>query len=160
MYSDGHQIASHTWSHADLCNITSAQRRNEMYKLEMAIRNILGFFPTYMRPPYSSCTAECGCIRDLQELGYYITYFDLDTQDYLNDSPAQIQKSTKIFDDALQGKSSEIDNFLVISHDIHNQTANVLTEHMLERIQQMGFRAVTLGACLGDPEENWYRNDT
>lgn len=57
MYNSGHQIASHTWSHPDLCNITSAQRKNEMYKNEMALRNILGVIPTYMRPPYSSCTA-------------------------------------------------------------------------------------------------------
>jgi len=35
----------------------------------------VGFFPTYMRPPYSSCTAECGCEDDMAELGYHITYF-------------------------------------------------------------------------------------
>ena len=57
MYNEGHQIASHTWSHADLCAITSAQRKDEMWKLEMAVRNIVGVVPTYMRPPYSSCTA-------------------------------------------------------------------------------------------------------
>lgn len=89
MYNSGHQVASHTWSHPDLCNITSAQRRNEMYKNEMALRNILGVIPTYMRPPYSSCTAgkapvltsiesrtdllACGCEADLLDLGYHIT---------------------------------------------------------------------------------------
>lgn len=57
MYDEGHQIASHTWSHPDLCNITSAQRKDEMYKNEMAIRNVVGVIPTYMRPPFSSCTA-------------------------------------------------------------------------------------------------------
>lgn len=79
MYSEGHQIASHTWSHQDLSAITSAQRKDQMIKNEMALRNILGFFPTYMRPPYSSCTAESGCEDDLKALGYHITYFDLDT---------------------------------------------------------------------------------
>lgn len=159
MYNNGHQVASHTWSHADLCNITSTQRRNEMYKLEMAVRNILGVIPTYMRPPYSSCTAACGCEADLRELGYHITYFDVDTQDYLNDSPALIQNSKTIFDNAFNGKSSVTDDFLVIGHDIHNQTANVLVEYMLQRIQSMGYRAVTVGTCLGDPKANWYRTD-
>ena len=46
-----------------------------MYKNEMAIRNIIGVIPTYMRPPYSSCTAECGCEDDMKALGYHITYF-------------------------------------------------------------------------------------
>lgn len=40
MYDEGHQIASHSFSHADLSNITAAERRNEMYKNEMAIRNV------------------------------------------------------------------------------------------------------------------------
>lgn len=127
MYAEGHQVASHTWSHPDLCNITSAQRKNEMIKNEMAIRNIIGVIPTYMRPPYSSCTAECGCEADLQALGYHITYFDLDTADYLNDSPTLIQNSKNIFDAALSGKSPATDDFLVISHDIHNQTSQVCT---------------------------------
>lgn len=127
MYAEGHQVASHTWSHPDLCNITSAQRKNEMIKNEMAIRNIIGVIPTYMRPPYSSCTAECGCEADLQALGYHITYFDLDTADYLNDSPTLIQNSKNIFDAALSGKSPTTDDFLVISHDIHNQTSQVST---------------------------------
>jgi hypothetical protein len=57
MYNGNHQVASHTWSHLDLCNITSYQRKNEMWKNEMALRNIIGVIPTYMRPPYSDCTA-------------------------------------------------------------------------------------------------------
>ncbi|RDW88837.1 carbohydrate esterase family 4 protein [Coleophoma cylindrospora] len=160
MYAEGHQVASHTWSHPDLCNITSEQRKNEMYKNEMALRNILGVIPTYMRPPYSSCTAQCGCDADLADLGYHVTYFDLDTQDYLNDSPTLIQNSKNIFDTALAGKSSTTDDFLVISHDIHNQTSQVLVEYMLQGIQSRGYTPVTVGTCLGDPKENWYRTDT
>jgi hypothetical protein len=149
-----------------------------MYKNEMALRNIIGVFPTYMRPPYSSCTAACGCEADLQELGYHITYFvilvtslavyimlispskDLDTQDYLNDSPTLIQNSKNIFDAALQGKSVYTADFLVIAHDIHNQTSNVLVEYMLKGILAKGYNPVTVGDCLGDPKANWYRTDT
>lgn len=160
MYTSGHQVASHTWSHPDLCNITSAQRKDEMYKNEMALRNILGVIPTYMRPPYSSCTAACGCEQDLADLGYHITYFSLDTQDYLNDSPTLIQNSKNIFDAALAGKSNTTDDFLVISHDIHNQTSQVLVEYMLQGIQSQGYKPVTVGDCLGDPSANWYRTDT
>ena len=77
MYAEGHQIASHTWSHQDLSLITATERLDQMYNNEAALRNILGFFPTYMRPPYSSCDADCQ--SDLGTLGYHITYFDLDT---------------------------------------------------------------------------------
>ncbi|KUJ20398.1 carbohydrate esterase family 4 protein [Mollisia scopiformis] len=160
MYNEGHQVASHTWSHPDLCNITSDQRKNEMYKNEMALRNILGVIPTYMRPPYSSCTAECGCEADLKELGYHITYFDLDTQDYLNDSPTLIVNSETIFDNAIANSSSTTDDFLVIAHDIHNQTSQVLVEYMLKGLTTAGYKPVTVGTCLGDSKANWYRTDT
>ena len=95
----------------------------------------------------------------MEELGYHITYFDLDTSDYLNDSPTLIANSLKIFDDALAGKSAETDYFLVIGHDIHNQTSEVLVEHMLNGMQEGGYRGVTVGECLGDSRENWYRVD-
>lgn len=78
-YNEGHQIASHTWTHPYLSNLTSAQRKQQMWSNEMALRNILGFFPTYMRPPYSDCTAASGCQKDMADLGYHITYFDVDT---------------------------------------------------------------------------------
>lgn len=77
MYADGHQLASHTWSHQDLSAITQQQRKDQMYKLERALSNIVGFFPTYMRPPYSSCSG--GCPADMATLGYHISYFDVDT---------------------------------------------------------------------------------
>ncbi|KAK9770707.1 hypothetical protein SCAR479_12596 [Seiridium cardinale] len=159
-HADGHQIASHTWSHADLSNITSLQRKNEMIKNEMALRNILGFIPTYMRPPYSSCTAASGCESDLSDLGYHIVYFDLDTQDYLHDSPELIQTSKDIVDDFFEGKSPSNFDALAIGHDIHYQTVYNLTEYMLKEIQSLNYTAVTVGECLGDPVENWYRIDS
>lgn len=79
MYAAGHQVASHTWSHQDLSAITQKQRINQMVYNEMAIRNIIQKFPTYMRPPYSSCDEPSGCWKDLQDLGYVVTYFDIDT---------------------------------------------------------------------------------
>lgn len=77
MDDEGHQIASHTWSHQDLSAITQEQRIDQMVKLEMALSNIIGKFPTYMRPPYSSCNGACE--TDMKALGYVISYFDLDT---------------------------------------------------------------------------------
>jgi peptidoglycan/xylan/chitin deacetylase (PgdA/CDA1 family) len=39
---------------------------------EAALRNILGYFPTYMRPPYSSCSADTECGNELGERGYHM----------------------------------------------------------------------------------------
>jgi peptidoglycan/xylan/chitin deacetylase (PgdA/CDA1 family) len=155
MHDTGHQLASHTWSHADLSTLTEANRRAEMYKLEMAMRNIVGFFPTYMRPPYSSCNAAC--TQTMNALGYHIVYFDLDTDDYNQATPAKIQVAKNNFANAVNPSNPANDAFLAIAHDIHQTTAQNLTEFMLQTLTAKGYRAVTVGECLGDPKANWYR---
>lgn len=158
MDSEGHQIASHTWTHLDLSAITQADRKEQMYKNEMALRNIVGKIPTYMRPPYSSCTGQCQ--TDMATLGYHVTYFDVDTDDYNQDSPSQIQNSKNWFKGNItkSGSSSATSSWLEIGHDIHEQTAMNLTDYMLSTLTQLGYKGVTVGDCLGDPKANWYRS--
>ena len=160
MYTDGHQIASHTWTHLDLSAISAVDRKNQMYKNEMALRNILGFFPTYMRPPYSSCTAASGCEQAMADLGYHVIYFDVDTDDYNQDAPNEIQNSKNWFKGNITagGATPATDEWLSIAHDIHEQTAYNLTDYMLSTLTTLGYKAVTVGECLGDPSTNWYRN--
>ncbi|KAG0636958.1 hypothetical protein HOY80DRAFT_1010988 [Tuber brumale] len=157
MESEGHQIASHTWTHQDLSAISEAARRDEMLNNEAAIRSVIGKYPTYMRPPYSSCTVASGCVNTMNDLGYHIIYFDVDTDDYNNDTPATIQNAKNNFSRAFGGRSAAQDDFLAIAHDIHEQTARSLTRFMLETIKNNGYRAVTVGECFGDAKDNWYR---
>jgi peptidoglycan/xylan/chitin deacetylase (PgdA/CDA1 family) len=158
--AEGHQVASHTWTHLDLSKISSLDRKNQLWMNEMALRNVLGKIPTYMRPPYSSCTKDSGCQQDLADLGYHITNFNVDTDDYNQNVPEHIQKSKDWFKGNItkEGATAEKgDKWLSIGHDILDQTANNLTEYMLQTLTQLGYKAVTVGDCLGDPKENWYR---
>ncbi|KAL2271642.1 hypothetical protein VTJ83DRAFT_1013 [Remersonia thermophila] len=155
MHAEGHQIASHTWSHQDASQLTDEQFRNQMVWNEIALNSLLGFFPTYMRPPYSICPSSCQTI--LHSLGYHITYFDLDTEGYLHADASQIQASKNIWNNAMASASPSRDSFLQIEHDIHYQVVHNLTDHILHSLYANGFRAVTVGECLGDPQSNWYR---
>jgi peptidoglycan/xylan/chitin deacetylase (PgdA/CDA1 family) len=156
MIAEGHQIASHTWSHQNLTSLSPTQFENQMVYNEMAFMNILGYWPTYMRPPYSECNDTCGSL--LGTLGYHVTYFDLDTEGYLNDSPTLIQNSKNIWDAAIDASNSATNNFLEIEHDIHYQTVYNLTDYILASMYSHGYKSVTVGECLGDPAANWYRN--
>lgn len=160
MHDSGHQIASHTWSHQDLSAISREQLREQMFKNEAAFRNIMSSFPTYMRPPYSRCGRENGCLQELGTLGYHVVLFDIDTKDYSHDSPERIQTSKETFDNALNGAKASDKSWLVIGHDVHEQTVRNLTEHMLKRLLKDGYRPVTVGECLDDPKEFWYRKDS
>ena len=109
----------------------------------------------FARPPYSICEKTCQDI--LRVLGYHITYFDLDTQGYLMDDPKLIQTSKNIWDKAIDKSNPAKDNFLNIEHDIHYQSVYNLTDYFLSSLFKHGYKSVTVGQCLGDPEENWYR---
>ncbi|RKF60995.1 Chitin deacetylase [Erysiphe neolycopersici] len=157
MVSEGHQVASHTWTHQSLDKIDSQTFRNQIIYNEMAFRNILGYFPSYIRPPYSQCQEDT-CGSKLRRLGYHVIYFDVDTAGYLNTNITQIQKSKDIWDATINAGNPSTSNFLEIEHDIHYQIAYNLTDHILESIYAKGYRSVTVGECLGDPAENWYRS--
>jgi hypothetical protein len=121
----------------------------------MAFRNVIGMIPTYMRPPYSECSQACS--DRLAAMGYHVTYFDLDTQGYLNDSPMLIQNSKDIWMNTINSVDPASSKFLEIEHDIHSQTVYNLTEFMLQTMQAGFGTSVTVGECLNDPPENWYR---
>jgi peptidoglycan/xylan/chitin deacetylase (PgdA/CDA1 family) len=155
MIAEGHQVASHTWSHYNMSGISQELRIEQIVKNEMAIRNIIGKYPTYMRPPYSECSAASGCPADLKALGYHRILFDLDTQDYLNPLPTQIQNSKDIVKAALA--VSGVTDYLSIQHDIVQQSVTNLTSYYYGLIKSKGWKGVTVGECLQDPEANWYR---
>lgn len=149
-YNKGHQIGSHTFTHQDLDAITQEQRINQMIYNEMAIVNLLDVFPTYMRPPYSKCKSDCQSL--MNDLGYHIILFDSDTEDTV---PASINQQMQNFAANLTDGRQ-----LVIGHDTEKSTATTLTEFMLKTISEKGLKAVTVGECLGDPMENWYRTSS
>lgn len=81
--------------------------------------------------------------------------------DYINDSPSLIHNSEteiNIQFDTVNVTAGYPANFIVINHDIHEQTAYSLTTWTLDRMLELGFgTSITVGECLGDPPENWYR---
>ncbi|KAG9505220.1 hypothetical protein J7337_002186 [Fusarium musae] len=156
MYSAGHHIASHTWTHRNLNEVNSTIRRSEMIYNEMAFRNLFGWIPTYMRAPYLECNAASGCLDEMSELGYHVVDQNIDTKDYENDSPALIQISKDRYSAGISS-NSDSNQYIVLAHDVHDQTVHNLTAFMIDTAQDRGYRLVTVGECLGDPRENWYR---
>jgi hypothetical protein len=155
MKADGHQIASHTWSHQRLPTLGKTLLRQQMIYNEIALADILGFFPTYMRPPYSASNEDVD--EWLGDLGYHVTYFDLDTEGYLHNSEDEIEDSKDIVDKAFRNKDPSTDSYLHIEHDTVYETVSTLVSYTLDALYDAGFTPVTVGQCLDDPEENWYR---
>jgi peptidoglycan/xylan/chitin deacetylase (PgdA/CDA1 family) len=98
MLAGGHQIGSHTWSHADLTQLDAAGIQREMQQLETAHLSLIGLAPTYMRPPYFAINGFAA--STLASLGYKIIQADIDTLDWQNDPNGQVQQSIDIYNNA------------------------------------------------------------
>ncbi|KUJ12994.1 glycoside hydrolase/deacetylase [Mollisia scopiformis] len=153
MYAAGHQLASHTWTHQDLTSLPTDLMQNQVIYNEMAFRNIFGFFPTYLRPPYGYCSGSSNCSPYLTSMGYHIIYWDVDTKDYLNDDPTLIINSENYFAGNTSSPASG-HSYIPLAHDIHLNTALTLVAYMLDTLNARGYKAVTVGECLGDPRAN------
>ncbi|KAK5659669.1 hypothetical protein OQA88_877 [Cercophora sp. LCS_1] len=152
MVADGHQIASHGWSHQDLVEITPTQRRNQIVYNEIAIADIIGGFPTYFRPPYTSCDA--GCYNALGDMGYHVVNYDIDTKDFEDGG----SKAKTIYSSALASSSSASTGWITLAHDIHAYTVKEFAQYMINLAKEKGYSLVTTGECLNDPPANWYRD--
>lgn len=107
-----------------------------MYRLETALVTLIGKFPTYMRPPYSSC--EGNCQATMNALGYHIIYYNMDTDDY--DHLDNIQVSKDLVTSIMQGTSPANTGFLSIAHEIHQVTATDLVPFMIATLKSNGYR--------------------
>ena len=118
-----------------------------------------------MRPPFIRCGTACE--KTMGNLGYHVIIWDLDTDDYNNDSPTLIENSKKNIRDALAGHSPVDTDWLSIAyytplfsvlpklvctqltdqrknrHDIHEQTVVNLTEYQINYDLSKGYKRMS-----------------
>jgi len=153
MIAGGHQIGSHTWSHADLGLATSADVIvAEMQQLEDAHVQIIGKAPTYMRPPYLS-TSDLA-IATLTALQFHIISVDIDTFDYDEGPAGLIQNSIDWYEGNQTAGGS-----LSLNHDPYITTADDFVPAIIKYLDSKNLKSVPVGECLGDPAANWYRTN-
>ncbi|KAM0814052.1 hypothetical protein AB5N19_14054 [Seiridium cardinale] len=59
LHRRGHQIASNTWTHLDMEKIGKQAYIRKMLDNGIALAQVMGTIPTYMRPSFGSCSDEC-----------------------------------------------------------------------------------------------------
>ena len=120
-----------SWSHPYLSQLSDADVTSQMTQLEAAHQSILGFFPTYMRPPYFDYSAQT--LNVLGGLGYHVIQCDIDTKDYENDSPSLIQNAYNNFQAGLNGGGT-----IELTHDVHQNTVVTLVQELITAIKAKG----------------------
>ncbi|RBR24675.1 uncharacterized protein FIESC28_02608 [Fusarium coffeatum] len=134
-----------------MATISAAAVKTEMTKLEDELVNIVGKFPTYMRPPYFSSNNVS--LSVLGQLGYHVINADIDTNDWKHNTNTTFPEAAKEFGQGLAAGGS-----IVLMHDVHKNTVENIVPRIIDAVLESGKKAVTVGECLGDPEVNWYRS--
>ncbi|KAF5374529.1 hypothetical protein D9615_009071 [Tricholomella constricta] len=142
-YDHGHQVASHTWSHKDLNTLTWDQIHDEMWRVEQALQRIVGVVPAFMRPPfgnYNDLVRQASFIR-----GQKVVTWDFDSEDSIGATPAQ---SENLYDNIIAQRPSTI---LALNHEVYETTVHQVLPYAISKLQNAGYRLVTLSECLGLP---------
>ena len=84
--------------------------------------------------------------------------FNLDTSDWDPNVPYSEVKS--MFAGNVSQSNPAETSFLVVTHDILDRTIHEYVQFMIDEARKYKFELVTVGECLGDPKNNWYRDST
>jgi peptidoglycan/xylan/chitin deacetylase (PgdA/CDA1 family) len=145
----GHQIGSHTWSHAPLLMASDEMVEDQMVNLETALMRIIGRSPAYMRPPYGGHNERS--VAMLAKLHYKIILWDVDPLDWQR----QLDQSTRAYEES---SADPTVSHIVLNHDVHDTTVLELMPWVLDWVKRRGYRAVTVGECLGESDpRSWYK---
>jgi len=143
-YKNGHQIASHTWSHADITTLSASAFTTELKKLEEAIGKILGVTPTYFRPPYGNYNQAA--LNTLTSNNYrYAVLWDIDSGD---SDGYSVSQSTAAISNAFASTGNNY--HIILNHDTYGNTISGIVPWLLNFIKSKGLQAVTVAECLGD----------
>src|SRR5947199_4846144 len=134
---EGHEIASHSWSHPNFAKMSLESVRSQLQRTDDAIKSAIGKSPTLLRPPYGSITErEKRWIHD--EFGYDIILWDVDPLDWKRPGPAVVRN--RILKETRPGS-------IVLSHDIHPGTVEAMPS-TFDELEAKGFKFVTVSELL------------
>ena len=134
---EGHEIASHSWSHPNLAKMSQEGVRSQLQRTDDEIKSAAGHRPTLFRPPYGSITErQKRWIHD--EFGYDIILWDVDPLDWRRPGPAVVRN--RILKETRPGS-------IVLSHDIHPGTIAAMPS-TFDELEAKGFKFVTVSELL------------
>lgn len=147
--AEGHELGSHTFTHAELAATPAWRRSLEIALTGNAIAGATGFQTTLFRPPFSAgpdalTDADYATLREVGQLGYVGVLSDLDTKDWQRPGVPQVLKAAT----PEAGKGA-----VVLLHDgggERSQTVDAL-EQLIPQLKAQGYTFRTVTGAVGVP---------
>jgi peptidoglycan/xylan/chitin deacetylase (PgdA/CDA1 family) len=125
----GHQTGNHSWDHAKLTQLTTAQIKSQLSRTDTAIKQATGTKPTTFRAPYGAHNAavRSAAARPL-------VHWSVDTLDWKYRDTARIINTV-----TTQTRPGDI----VLLHDIHRTTVDAIPG-IVRNLKARDFHFVTV----------------
>ncbi|POX45441.1 polysaccharide deacetylase family protein [Streptomyces sp. Ru72] len=136
MAAEGHEVASHTWDHKILTELSPQQIREELQKPDEAIERLTGHRPTLMRPPQGRTNDTVHGI--CRELGLAEVLWSVTAKDYMTYDPAVIKK--RVLDQASR-------DGIILLHDLYPGTVPAVPG-IIDALKERGYVFVTVPQLL------------
>lgn len=133
----GNEIASHTWNHVNLIEVSASTARSQLERTNEAVRELTGGYEIkVLRPPYGKTNKS---VRNIcAELGMVIAHWKVDTLDW------ETRNSSKTYRAIMNGAKNGV---IILCHDLYATTATAIQQAVPELIEK-GFQLVTVSELL------------
>lgn len=128
VYEAGNEIATHTYNHANLTQLTTKQMKEELSKSREVIKNAIGCSFSNLRPPGGSINDN---MRN--NIKVPMIYWSVDTEDWKSRNSKSVLKQCKVIQDG----------DIVLMHDLYPSTAEAV-QKLVPRLIKQGYQLVTI----------------
>lgn len=125
---EGHEIANHSYSHANLTTLSQEGYKNEINVTQNLIYTTTGAYSYYLLPPYGSYTNQIA-----RDCGLQIALWNVDSLDW------SLREKNAIYTQVMNTMKT---NSVVLFHDIYNFSAEAI-ELIVPALLEQGYTFVT-----------------
>ena len=126
------EVASHSFSHANLVNCTDEELLEQIQKTDTALQKQHNYSPTLIRVPYGE--RDDRVLEALRQQGKPVIGWSVDTRDW------EVQDKDAIVKHVL---SHVKDGDIILMHDLYKSTADAVAE-VVPELQKRGYQLVTV----------------
>lgn len=133
MKAEGHQIGNHSYDHAQLSQVTTAEAVEDLVRCDLALCSLLGEGDYWVRPPYGSLTGE-----EQAAVGQPVVCWSVDPRDW------ECLDVGQILDVILREAE---DGDIILMHDCYATTVEAALR-AVDHLQARGLQVVTVAELM------------
>lgn len=133
IHDEGHELASHSYSHPQLTNLSKKAIEKEVQQTDKAIFEATGVLPRTFRPPYGAVNQSVA-----EVIGKPIIQWNIDSLDWQSKNKNSVIKVVK---------QTSTAGGILLMHDIQSATADALAT-IIDHLQKEGYQFVTTQELL------------